>query len=133
MTNRYKIALGFSKLEKPLKALEIMASAPPQEHRAHIDATIQRFEFTIELFWKLLKAILEYKGINVQYPKDVLKEAYQGDLIDHETVWLNMMQDRNLTSHTYDENLADKIYQHIQSYVPVFRVTFDTLAQQDFS
>ena len=69
----YKIKLAFAKLEKALNALEIIASKPMQEDRSNIDATIQRFEFTVELFWKLLKYILESKGVEVQYPKDVTR------------------------------------------------------------
>ncbi|WPY01397.1 Nucleotidyltransferase substrate binding like protein [Candidatus Trichorickettsia mobilis] len=127
-----KIKLAFVKLQKALYALEIIAKKPLDEDRRNIDATIQRFEFTIELFWKLLKSILESKGVEVQYPKDVLREAYKGYLIDHEEQWLQMLKDRNLTSHTYDydENLADIIYQRILTYVPVFKETYVKLADK---
>ncbi len=123
----YKIELGFLNVSKALNALELIAFKPPQADRANIDATIQRFEFTIELFWKLLKAILKEKGVDVHYPKDVLKEAYRGHLIDHEDVWVSMLHDRNLTSHTYDEKLADEIYERIRGYIPVFRDTLISL------
>jgi nucleotidyltransferase substrate binding protein (TIGR01987 family) len=122
-----KIALGFTKLSKALVSLEQIAKKPHQKDRSNIDATIQRFEFTIELFWKLLKAILEDKGVMVQYPKEILQEAYKGRLIHDEVSWLQMLKDRNLTSHTYDEKLADQIFHHIQSYLPVLRKTFDAL------
>lgn len=122
-----KIELAFSKLEKALLALENIAFKPMQDDRVNVDATIQRFEFTIELFWKLLKAILESKGVEAQYPKDVLSEAYKGHLINDEFAWLSMLKDRNLTSHTYDAKLADEIYVRIQSYVPLFRSTLDKL------
>ena len=93
------------------------------EDRSNIDATIQRFEFTIELFWKLLKKILLSKGVSTQYPRDVLQEAYAGNLIDDEQVWLNMMNDRNQTSHSYDEELANQIYERIKTYTPIFSKT----------
>ncbi|WP_316353807.1 HI0074 family nucleotidyltransferase substrate-binding subunit [Candidatus Trichorickettsia mobilis] len=125
-----KIKLAFVKLQKALYALEIIAVKPLQEDRSNIDATIQRFEFTIELFWKLLKSILESKGVEVLYPKDILREAYKGYLIDHEEQWLRMLKDRNLTSHTYDENLADIIYQRILTYVPLFKETYIKLADK---
>ncbi|MEY3182481.1 MAG: hypothetical protein RLZ35_466 [Pseudomonadota bacterium] len=125
-----KISLGLIKLEKALSSLEKAATSPAIEGRLNIDATIQRFEFTIELFWKLLKAILETKGVEVQYPKDVLKEAFRGHLIDHESLWLKMLQDRNLSSHTYDEALADRVFEDIKTYVPVLRLTFDQLSKQ---
>lgn len=125
-----KITLNIKNLEKALVSLEKAASSPAIEDRINIDATIQRFEFTIELFWKFLKSILETKGVQVQYPKDVLKEAFRGGLIDHESVWLKMLQDRNLSSHTYDEALADRVFGDIQKYLPVLRNTFNTLAKK---
>ena len=128
--NESKIKLGFVKLQKALYALEVIAAKPLESDRSNIDATIQRFEFTIELFWKLLKSILESKGVEVLYPKDILREAYAGYLIDHEEQWLQMLKDRNLTSHTYDENLADIIYQRILTYVPVFKETYIKLADK---
>jgi len=95
-----------------------------QEDRGNIDATIQRFEFTVELFGKLLKHILESKGVQVQYPKDILKEAYKGYLIDNEEQWLQMLKDRNLTSHTYDEKLAHIIFNRTKDYIPILKSTF---------
>ncbi len=101
-----KIELAFSKMEKALMALESAAQKPMSDDKIIVDATIRRFEFTIELFWKLLKVILEIKGVEAQYPKDVLREAFKGHLIDDESQWLSMLKDQNLTSHTYDEKLA---------------------------
>ena len=114
----HKIELRFKKLEKALKSLEDIAFKPSKKDRINIDATIQRFEFTIELFWNFLKAILETKGVATQYPKDVLKGAFAGGLIDDEHEWIKMLQDRNATSHTYDEKLANSIYQNIHGYIP---------------
>lgn len=123
----YKIEIGFLKLSKALLSLESIAQKPLEKDRSNIDATIQRFEFTVELFWKLLKAILENHGVQVEYPKDILQEAYKGHLIDQEQEWLQMLKDRNLTSHTYDEALADEIFEKIQSYIPMIRKGFDKL------
>jgi nucleotidyltransferase substrate binding protein (TIGR01987 family) len=125
-----KISLSVTKLEKALCSLEKASAFPAIEGRLNVDATIQRFEFTIELFWKLLKSILESKGVEVQYPKDVLKESFRGNLIDHEHVWLKMLQDRNLSSHTYDEALADRVFQDIKTYLPILRVTFNILSKK---
>ena len=120
----------FQKTEKALMALEVIVKKPMEEDRSNIDATIQRFEFTVELFWKLLKKILFSKGVTAQYPKDVLREAYAGALIDDEQLWINMLNDRNQTSHTYDEDLANKIYENIKTYTPIFRKSFDVLNQK---
>ncbi len=126
----YKIEISSKKLIKALMALEQIVEKPHQDDRSNIDATIQRFEFTVELFWKLLKVILESKWVNVQYPKDMLREAFKGHLIDNESIWLNMLRDRNLTSHTYDEQFADEIYLRIKSYVPTFKATFEKLSYE---
>lgn len=95
-----KVIDAFEKLGKTLDALELMVNKPMQEDRSNIDACIQRFEFVTELFWKALKRILEARGREVFYPKDVIQEAYRGHLIDDEDLWLQMLKDRNQTSHT---------------------------------
>lgn len=121
------LTLAFQQTQLAIAALKQMVEKPMQDDRSNVDACIQRFEFTIELFWKLLRRILETKGIRVVYPKDVLRAAFSGQLIDNETQWLSMLNDRNQTSHTYNENLADEIYQHIKNYFPFIATTYATL------
>lgn len=128
--NDYKIILSLQKLEKALVSLEVIVKKPDDPDRSNIDATIQRFEFTFELFWKLLKVILEFQGTETQYPRDTLRAAYRGRLINDEEGWLLMLKDRNLTSHTYDEAIADEIYHKIKEYVPIFRDTFNVLQER---
>jgi len=124
-----KMKLEINKLRKALVSLEAIYLQSNREDRSNIDATIQRFEFTFELFWKTMKTFLNQKGVEVNYPKDVLKEAYASHFLEDEAVWLGMIKDRNLTSHTYDEALADEIFNRIKLYVPVFRQAFDKLAK----
>jgi nucleotidyltransferase substrate binding protein (TIGR01987 family) len=85
------------------------------------DAVIQRFEFTFELVWKSLKLYLERQGLDCGGPRSTLKQAFTEGLInspDEADVWLRVLEDRNLTSHAYDEALAILIYQHVvQEYV----------------
>src|ERR1035438_9944599 len=85
------------------------------------DAVIQRFEFTFELVWKSLKLYLERQGLDCGGPRSTLKKAFTEGLInspDEADVWLRVLEDRNLTSHAYDEALAIRIYQHVvQEYV----------------
>ncbi len=88
------------------------------DDRANIDATIQRFEFTFELGWKFLKDYFEEKGLILNYPKEIIQEAFAVGLINDEYLWLQMLSDRNMTSHTYNEKLADEIYERIKKYVP---------------
>ncbi len=123
---------AFSKVEKVLKGLGTAVDKPIDADSMYLDATIQRFEFSIELFWKLLKLLLASKGVEVAYPKDVLREAFVGRLIDDERVWLAMLRDRNLTSHTYNQELAETIYVNIKEYYPVMTATLHNLKKEIF-
>ena len=79
------------------------------------DAAIQRFEFTYELGWKLLRAYLSYNGIEeVNTPREAFKEAFATGLIDDGELWIEMIKDRNLTSHTYNETVAISIYNRVK-------------------
>ncbi len=80
-----------------------------------VDGTIQRFEFTFELGWKLAKAVLFYRGIESNSPRETIKEAYQVKLIGDGDGWINMLEDRNKTAYVYDEQKAMEIYQKIKS------------------
>lgn len=80
------------------------------------DAVIQRFEFSFELVWKALKLYLERQGHECGGPRPTLKKAFAEGIIatpEEADVWLPMLEDRNLTSHAYDEALATRIYQNV--------------------
>lgn len=125
-----KLSLAQSKLANALKRLEEIKDAPIDVDNFIIDAAIQRFEFTFELFWKWLKLILLEQGIAVYFPKEVFKEAYKAHMIDDEAIWLQMLNDRNLTSHTYNQDLALSIYMHITIYTPLIRKIFEKYKTQ---
>ncbi len=80
-----------------------------------IDAVIQRFEFTFELSWKLMQAYLNFQGISCNSPRQVIKETYKMNLLEDGEAWIDMLMDRNRTSHIYDEQEANIIYQKIIS------------------
>lgn len=81
------------------------------------DGLIQRFEFTYELSWKTTKEYLEDIGIvDKNSPKAVIKEAYVQKLIVNEKNWLLMLNDRNMTSHVYREEMAEEIAERITTY-----------------
>jgi len=88
------------------------------------DGVIQRFEFTYELAWKTTKVFLEDTGIvDINSPKAVLKEAYAQKLISDEKNWLLMLNDRNMTSHMYKEEMAVEIAQRISDrYIKEFEL-----------
>ncbi len=86
------------------------------------DGVIQRFEFTFELFWKTAKIFLEYEGFEEgRGPRSCIKEgARRGFLTDGETP-LDMLEDRNKTSHIYDEDTAKDIFKRIKErYIKAF-------------
>ena len=79
-----------------------------------VDGTIKRFEFTFELAWKLAQLILEYNNVQTRGPRLVIKEAFKLGLIKEGESWIDMLEDRNKTSHIYDEKQALKIYKKIK-------------------
>lgn len=94
------------------------------------EGLIQRFEYTHELAWKVMKDYVEYQGAtNVSGSRDAIREALQMNLIDLGEVWMDMLLSRNKTSHTYNEETANEIYQKIlKEYFPElikFRITME--------
>jgi nucleotidyltransferase substrate binding protein (TIGR01987 family) len=77
---------------------------------------IQCFEFTFELSWKTLKDFLESMGTNVDFARDTLKEAFAIQIIKDGHLWLEMLDKRNILSHTYNRkqatNAVDLIRKH---------------------
>lgn len=94
------------------------------------DSAIQRFEFTFELFWKSLKAYAEESGLEAFSPRDSLRVAFQLGLIQETGEWFRMLEDRNLTSHTYNEATAETIYSHLPTYARLIRQTRDELTRR---
>jgi len=122
-----KISIKLASFRRTFISLEAIYLKPITEDRAYIDATIQRFEFTFELAWKFLKEYFAGKDIVLNYPKEILKEAFTAGIISDENLWIYMLADRNMTSHTYDEKLADEIYKRIKNYVPAIKELIDTI------
>lgn len=107
-----------NKLENFIKALDRLKEGLLQydeEDELQRDGIIQRYEFTFELAWKTLKEIFEDEGLfGLNSPKTVLREAYSSGLIDDEKIWLNMLVDRNATSHIYSQSNAIEICKRIK-------------------
>ncbi|WP_373481535.1 HI0074 family nucleotidyltransferase substrate-binding subunit [Acetobacterium sp.] len=78
------------------------------------DGVIQRFEFTTELAWKAAREYLMDQGfVDINSPKSVMKEAFSFGLISDDKIWIQILNDRNMTSHIYKEELADEICERI--------------------
>ena len=82
---------------------------------------IQRFEFSFELAWKTLKDYLEEGGLVISplTPRQVIKEAFAAKVISDGQVWINMLDNRNLLSHTYDSVVFEQAVKAIaEHYLP---------------
>jgi nucleotidyltransferase substrate binding protein (TIGR01987 family) len=90
------------------------------------DAAIQRFEFCFELAWKSLQQKLREEGLDCASPKSCLTAAHRQGWLE-EKPWLAMLADRNLTSHTYDEELAKKVHGRLKHHLPALRALHETL------
>lgn len=86
---------------------EAIAERPTMMNR---DATIQRFEFTFELCWKILKTINMYFNSECYNPRECFRYAAQNGMIDDPTVWFDYLESRNIASHAYDEEKAKQVY-----------------------
>lgn len=85
------------------------------------DSAIQRFEFTLDLAWKTAKVFLEeFRGIRCSSPKGCFKEAFQQGIIEHDPFWLDLVDLRNDTVHTYKEELADAVFEKLPRAVEYF-------------
>lgn len=81
------------------------------------EGTIQRFELALELAWKTLKDYLEYEGQVIEpiTPRTVIKEAFAARILGDGQVWIDMLDHRNLLSHTYDSATFEKAVQAIDN------------------
>ncbi len=124
----------FQNFERALRSLEeaLAIEQPDVVQRAGL---IQFFEITFELAWKMLKDYLEEQGFTeVKSPRAVLKQAFEVELIGDGHQWLQGLQDRNLTAHTYNEETAVLVENLVrQTYYPLLsqlRQTFSQLQEQ---
>lgn len=85
-----------------------------------LDLTIKRFEFTYEMAWKALKRYLEFLGFDPKNPRATFKEGYAQNILEDESVWLEMIEQRNLSSHIYDEYEMTQIVQKADMYKKAF-------------
>jgi nucleotidyltransferase substrate binding protein (TIGR01987 family) len=111
------------------RALERLheALAQPEDNPLAIDGTIQRFEFAIELSWKALRRLLVREGVTTTTPREALRAAFRAGWLADEATWLQLLHDRNETSHTYNEATARRIYANVRSAFPEMERTYRLL------
>lgn len=115
--NRFREALNGTALE-------------PTNHLYQI-ALIGTFQFTFELSWKTLKDYLIYNGVEVSLPREVIKQAFHHQLLQDGQVWIDMLEDRNLMAHVYQEQAALEAGKSIRErYAPAIEQTYRDLTQK---
>jgi nucleotidyltransferase substrate binding protein (TIGR01987 family) len=115
------IQLKQEQTQRALTSLEELVSKYSENQTDVIlrDALIQRFEYSTEAFWKYLKAYLQTEhNLSANSPREVIRTGLSAKLYREETSQelLQMLDDRNLTSHTYVEELAESIAHRIPNY-----------------
>ncbi len=106
------------KFESYSKALSQLEIALLQKHLSLLEkeGVIKRFEFTFELAWKTLQDKLYDEGyLDIKGPKPVLRQAYHNGIITEGQGWIDMLTDRNNSTHIYDETSALRIFDNIQT------------------
>ncbi len=105
------MAVSLNEFEKTLLSLERALGEP--ESDLIRDATIQRFEFCVELAWKTAK---KHMGSATPAPKQIVREMAQAGLIDDVEYWLSAIDQRNLSAHTYNEDLSKEVYAFARNF-----------------
>ena len=100
--------------------------------RLEKQGAIHTFEFTYELGWNLLRDYLRWQGTaDLIGSRDTIREAFSVGLIEDGETWMQMLQDRNRTTHTYNEETAEAILQNITSHYHGLLHSLQTRMQQE--
>ena len=84
-------------------------------HKLLRDGSIQRFEFCIELAWKVSMKVL---GLTLLAPNPAIRDMARNNLIDDPQLWFDFLTARNKTSHTYDEEISKVVYAEVEKLIP---------------
>lgn len=106
--------MSIDEFEKALTSLKLALDEPKTDIAR--DATIQRFEYCVELAWKVSKRAM---GTATSAPRSVIREMAAQGLISDSLPWFQFLDDRNLSSHAYRENIAEKVYRPAEAFFPL--------------
>jgi len=111
----------FQNFENAFKVFKIAIEDYQNPSNLEKEGTIQRFEFTHELAWNVMKDFLIEEGIqNIIGSKSATKEAFNKGLIEDGDEWMEMIKSRNQTVHTYHGNILEVEYLKIKNiYFPI--------------
>lgn len=108
--------ISFEKVDRALNQLKTATANPPANDLER-DGVIQRFEYTIELLWKIAKRVLEESGVFAIAPKDVVREMARIGWINNPEEFIEYIKMRNATSHTYKEEIAVLVHKASVDFV----------------
>lgn len=115
-------------------ALDYFEQAMQIDHPDMIQkaGTIQFFEMCVELAWKTIKNYLHAQGFNeINSPRSALKKGFETGLIDDGHTWMELLDDRNNTAHTYDEDQANEVERLIrEKYYPLLKAFHETFSSK---
>jgi nucleotidyltransferase substrate binding protein (TIGR01987 family) len=121
----------FNNYKKALAKLGEAVQLDAQRELSELEkqGTIQAFEYTHELAWKVMQDFFIDQGnTEIRGSKDATRQAFSVDLITDGDNWMEMIRSRNLTSHTYNEEISDEIYKNIVSvFYPLFVAFKETM------
>lgn len=124
----------FQNFEKGVLLLsEALENGPCSLNKLEQEGVIQRFEYTFELAWKSMKDYLEENGVVIApvTPRQVVKDAFAAKLIEDGQIWIDMLDHRNLLSHTYDFSVFEKAVEAIAArYLPAMESLHGFLARE---
>lgn len=113
-------------LGKAVNIVSALLDSSSDQNDLLAEGLIQRYEYTHELAWKVMKDYEEYQGItDIMGSRDAIRVALRAGILDDDR-WMDTISDRNLTSHNYDDETAKHIVNNIINvYYPLF-VKFET-------
>lgn len=121
----------FENFDRALSLLkDALSRGPTVLNQLEKEGTVQRFEYTLELAWKTIKDYLEEGGVvlSAVTPRQVIKDAFAARLIADGQTWIDMIDHRNLLSHTYDPTNFEEAVDAIHArYLAAFRQVRDLL------
>ncbi len=106
-------------LQKAIANLESVLKEPKTD--VVRDSSIKRFEICFDLAWKSIKQYAQKQGLECYSPRECIKTAFQLKLVEHTEKWLEMLDDRNMLVHMYDEQTAEKVYEKLKDYEALLR------------
>ena len=136
MTEDLRWIQRFDNFKRSLKQLDdAMAIIAGRElNELEKQGVIQAFEYNYELAWNVIKDFLEYQGgegaPGILGSRDAFRLAFRRGLIANGEAWMDMIKSRQLTSHTYNEDVSAQIFEDIvEKYYPEFTALKETLTQ----